>query len=164
MPISAGEGAVTSTPHTTRFRPRLNHHSFHGERHGRLRSYSVSFQVWIQVIKTKQIITKTNSIFQENGFCFRETTNDAINPDWDCTFQKDDTPIRQNFRQNESSRNSRQIESPSVEIPGSFTTDEYESADEDVIVDCDEKEKLIKIRKPKSERRQMSKRWVFTIT
>ena len=107
------------------------------------------------------------SIFQESGFCFRETTNDAINPDWDCTFQKDDTPIRQNSRQNESgARNSRQIESPPVEIPGSFITDEYESHDEDVIVDCDEKEKIIKIRKPKSERRQMSKRYVqiFTIT
>ena len=112
-------------------------------------------------------MTKKISTFQENGFCFRETTNDAINPDWDCTFQKDDTPIRQNSRQNESgARNSRQIESPPVEIPGSFTTDEYESHDEDVIVDCDEKEKIIKIRKPKSERRQMSKRYVqiFTIT
>ena len=107
----------------------------------------------------KQNLTKTISTFQENGFCFRETTNDAINPDWDCTFQKDDTPIRQNYRQNESARNSRQIESPPVKIPGSFTTDEYESHDDDdVIVDCDDKEKLIKIRKPKSERRQMSKR------
>ena len=59
--FSSGAGAVTSTPHASRVRPRLHHHSFHGERHGRLRSYSVSFQVCVQVkLKSKQNLKKKN--------------------------------------------------------------------------------------------------------